>query len=259
MRAREQSGRWESGERGQFEGEGGADDYSSGCEVLFEEVMFGLKGFWGEEGFFGEEGVEMMLMMKAVFVGDWGFVWGCDCGSNWARDWSWDWACDSGWGWDSLYSFFSSFLGWVSPMPLLLFKLDEISISSGRSSGEWCFFFFFFLRLICEDSVNAGDLDVTDAVTFAVVASVVIASAIASVVVVDDNSAASSIVAVAVAAALFWGGWGFLHLRITWVHSSSLSGWSPGSRYDLLGKAAEVVAVCLVVFWGRDLAKWPTA
>ena len=40
-------------------------------------------------------------------------------------------------------------------------------------------------------------------------------------------------------------------LQITWVHPCSLSGWSPGSRSDLLGEVARVavtVAVGLVVF-----------
>ena len=56
-----------------------------------------------------------------------------------------------------------------------------------------------------DDSVNAGGLDVTAAVTFTVVASVVIASAIASVDFVVDACAATSVVV-----ALFWEEWGFL-------------------------------------------------
>ena len=45
---------------------------------------------------------------------------------------------------------------------------------------------------------------------------------------------------------------GFPPFMVTWVHPS-LSGWSPGSRSDLVA----VVAVDLVVFWGQDHAKWP--
>ena len=122
-------------------------------------------------------------------------------------------------------------------------------------------FSFCFLCSTGDDSVNAGGLDVTAAVAFAVVASVVasvvaVASAIASVVVVIDSAAAS-----VVGVALFWGGWGFLPLRLTWVHPSLL-GWSSGSRSELLGEVAAVsvvVAVGLVVFWGQDLAKWPNS
>ena len=95
------------------------------------------------------------------------------------------------------YIVFSSFVR-LSLLSLFLFKLVEVSISFGRS-----FFFFFFLCLTSDDSVNAGGLDVTAAVAFAVVT-----SAIASVVVV---------------VALFWGGWNFLPLQITWVQTS-LSG-----------------------------------
>ena len=40
--------------------------------------------------------------------------------------------------------FFSSFKG-LSPLSLLLFKFVEVSISSGSSSSEWCFFFFLCL------------------------------------------------------------------------------------------------------------------
>ena len=42
-------------------------------------MIFGLKGFAGGAGggfFFGERGVEVMSVIKAVFLGDWGF----DCG-----------------------------------------------------------------------------------------------------------------------------------------------------------------------------------
>ena len=81
------------------------------------------------------------------------------------------------------------------------------------------FFSFSFFCLTGDDSVNAGGLDIAAAVAFAIVA-----SAIASLVVVDDAYAATSVVAAAVVVVLFWGGWGFLLLRITWVHPSSLLG-----------------------------------
>ena len=108
-----------------------------GVKFDLRGVMFGLKGVWGEKvrfGVFGEGDVEVMLVMKVVLYVT-GVLTGVvtvvvtelviGVGTEFV----------TGVRVETSYIVFHLFLGLYS-LSFLLFKLVEVSISSGCSSGE---------------------------------------------------------------------------------------------------------------------------
>ena len=180
-------------------------------------------------------------------AGRWDFGFSC-CG----------WDCFSGfncWGSLSLHCFFSPSLFESLQFLLLLFKLVDVSISTSCSSGVCCFLFLFRRCLDCCCCwysrvfwyccswccyfffcyLTRDDCFVCDG-DFS-----------------DD----------------------FFFFPFTWVHSSSLVGWSPVSEFGFLSSSSAalvfivvvvvIVAFALVVFvavvvsfWGQKRAKWPS-
>ena len=198
-------------------------------------VKYDLKGFWRgrrwlEKGYWSDVDDEGCFIGYCLFFLLDLRVTKLVVGVGWACDWSWDW--------DSLNSFYLLFFGGVSQLSIL--KLVEVSLSLSLSLSPQAVlsvhdvFFFFFLCLTGDDSVNAGGLDVTAAVALAVVA--------------PAAAAAASVVVAVVVVALFLGGLGFLSLQITWVHPSFVSGWSPGFRPELLSEVVESCCCCWCVF-----------
>ena len=182
-----------------------------GVKFVLLGMVLGFLTFWGEGMFLeGDEG---------CLAGVRGWVWGWDCDCDWV------------WNWISLQNFFSLSFKWgPSLLSLLLFRLMEVSIDSSCSSGVWCFFPpFFFLFL------SGGDI----VCLFSVVISIVVIGLTVAVVSVVVVTAASTI------DVLFWGDWGFFPFQTTWVHPSSLLGWSPGSGF--LPGSVVIVAVAVVV------------
>ena len=152
----------------------------------------------------------------------------------------------------------------MSSQTLLVFKFVVMTISSGCSSGGCCFFFFYLLD-------DAGDC-IGTGVSFVTPTSVVVA--VLSVTCVDSFAAVITVVVVVVAGfvreffvvvAGLVGDFFPLFL-VTWVHLSSLLGWSSVSGLFCGLAAIEAVAIAanfgnvvvddavfLVVFWGQYL------
>ena len=162
------------------------------------------------------------------------FLWGF-FRSGWLRCWLLLWRlcwgplwCDLWWWHEFLWGCFvvcKVFWPWFPPLSLCLFRFVEVSISSGCSLSVFLLpFFLIFLQVI------EVVMEVWYKNRAGVAGSVCIATATVLVMVSVDFAVASAAASVVLRIRVFSPFW-----SVTWVHpSSSLFGWSPGSRSGLV-------------------------